>query len=349
MLDMINLVFRTQPDGGPPRAPSMGWDYSHVYNPANLDNVRIVCHQGRPVSAVGIFETEVRTTRGTIRVGGINAVGTHPAHRQRGLNTLAMEDAHATMRTAGLHIGLLSTGISNYYRKMGWERAGSQRTFTFDRRNVTYLPEATDLDVTEDWRTHVAALAALHDSGGVGAERDAARFELLALRKSRQVFVGRRKGKLVAYAALSGASVREYGGETADVAGLLRQVFRVVEALPEHSTDRTGGQGGQYEMTVQTPAREDGLPGFLLGFGVPNSLSYQGMIKILNAPSLFDALGIEAKVEPSTGGVQLQVGGSKLELTDGELVKLVFGPERRPDVGTELFPVDFYQWPMERV
>src|SRR5687768_17150812 len=124
MLDMINLVFRTQPDSGPPRAPSMGWDYSHVYNPDNLSNVRIVCHQGKPVSAVGIYETAVRTPRGTVRVGGINAVGTHRDHRRLGLNTLTMEDAHDTMRAAGLHVGLLGTGISNYYRKMGWERAG---------------------------------------------------------------------------------------------------------------------------------------------------------------------------------------------------------------------------------
>src|SRR5687768_6842295 len=154
-LDMINLVFRTQPGSGSPRAPSMGWDYSHIYNGDNLENVRIVCHRGRPVSSVGIYPTRVRTARGTIGVGGINAVGTHPDHRRRGLNTLAMEDAHETMRAAGLHVALLGTGISNYYRKLGWERAGIQRSFTFDRRNVGSLPDTAELDVTDDWRAHL--------------------------------------------------------------------------------------------------------------------------------------------------------------------------------------------------
>src|SRR5919109_1976066 len=121
-LDLINLVFRTQPAVGVPRAPTMGWDYAHVYNQDNLDNVRIVCHGGRPVSAVGIYPTRVRTPRGTIRVGGVNAVGTHPDYRRLGLNTATMLDAHARMRAEGLHVGLLSTGIANYYRKLGWER-----------------------------------------------------------------------------------------------------------------------------------------------------------------------------------------------------------------------------------
>jgi hypothetical protein len=360
-LDMINLVFRTQPDGSAPRAPSMGWDYSHIYNAANLSNVRIVCHQGRPVSSVGIYPTSVRTPHGTIGVGGINAVGTHPDHRRRGLNTLAMEDAHTTMRAAGLHIGLLATGISNYYRKLGWERAGLQRTFTFDRRSVTYLQEAAGvpaLEVTDNWQSHVAELCALNNARDLGAVRDPARFELLALRKARQIFVGRRGGRVVAYAAVSGAVVREYGGEAPDVAGLLHQIFPSIETLPKHSTDRTGGQGGQYELTVLTPATGGrppglsglpGLPELLLTLGVPASTGYLGMIKILDAPGLFGALGIEAEVEQRGAVWRLRTSGLDLELTDLNLVKLVFGPERRPELSPAGFPIEFFQWPMDRV
>jgi GNAT superfamily N-acetyltransferase len=145
---MINLAFRTQPAAGTPRAPSMGWDYSHVYNPHNLENVRVICHGSKPVSSVGIYPTQVQTPRGTIGVGGINAVGTHPDYRRLGLATLTMQDAAARMREIGLHVGLLSTGITNWYRKLGWERAGRQRTFTFDRRNITYLPDAPALAST---------------------------------------------------------------------------------------------------------------------------------------------------------------------------------------------------------
>jgi len=252
------------------------------------------------------------------------------------------------MRAAGMHIGLLSTGISNYYRKLGWERAGRQRTFTFDRSSVPYLPEGAGLDVSEDWQQHVDALSALHNTDGTGAARDPARFELLALRKARRVFVGRRGGVVVAYAAVGGAAVREYAGAAPDVAGLLRRLFPIIEAPPAHSTDRAGGQSGQYEMTVQTPAAGH-LPELLLDTGVPASVGYQGMIKILDAPGLFGALGIEVEVEGHGDVWSLRLGERTLEVTDGELVKLVFGPERRYGVALDLFPVEFYQWPMDPV
>ncbi|MGH2350624.1 MAG: GNAT family N-acetyltransferase [Chloroflexota bacterium] len=348
-LDLLNLVFRTQPATGSPRAPTMGWDYSHVYQPDNLENVRIICHQGRPVSSVGIYPTSVRTARGTLAVGGINAVATHPDYRRLGLGTRTLEDAHATMRAAGLHVGLLSTGISNYYRKLGWERAGEQRTFTFDRRNVTYLPDAADLEVSENWRAHLGNLCALHNAGDMGATRTEPTFARLVERKANRVFIARRRDTAVAYAALSGASVREYGGAAEDVAALLRSLFPAVENLPARSTDRTGRQAGQFEMTVVTPASATGLPALLLALGVPSARTYLGMLVILDAPRLFEALGIEVAIERQGEGWRLRHGGQALDVTEGELAKIAFGPERRPGFAPQVFPIEFYQWPLDRV
>lgn len=350
-LDLINLVFRTQPATGSPRAPNMGWDYTHIYNPDNLDNVRIVCHRGRAVSSVGIYSTTVHTPRGTIAVGGINAVATHPDHRRLGLGTLTLQDAHATMRAAGLHVGLLGTGIPNYYRKVGWERAGQQRTFTFDRRNVTYLPAATELETTDDWRPHLNEMCALHNTSGLGAARTQAGFARLIERKVDRVFVGLRDGAVAAYAALRHTSLQEYAGETGAVAALLGRVFAVVQDLAERTTDRPRGQAGQFEMTVITPVRatEAGLPALLLSLGIPSALTYLGMIAILDASQLFAALGIEAGIERRGEKWRLRYGDGTLDVTEGELVKIVFGPERRPDLAAGAFPIEFFQWPIDRV
>jgi hypothetical protein len=348
-LDLINLVFRTQAAAGPPRAPSMGWDYSHVYNPHNLQNVRIVNHFGRPVSSVGIYPTTVQTPQGTLNVGGINAVETHPDYRRLGLATITMRDAQARMLEMGMHVGLLSTGIANWYRKLGWERAGQQLTFTFDRRNVSCLPDAAGLDVTEDWPSHLDELCALRRSSGVGAARSPDRFALLAVRKTTRLFLARRDGSVVAYAAVSGASVREYAGETADVMALLRHAFQTIEDLPARSTERRGSQQGQFEMMVHTPAGTAELPAHLLALGIPSALTYMGMLIILDPPGLLAALGVDAAVERRDDGWRLRHGGRTLDLTEGELVKLVFGPERRPDVAPDLFPVECYQWPLDRV
>jgi hypothetical protein len=260
-----------------------------------------------------------------------------------------MEDAQARMRQIGMHAGLLSTGISNWYRKLGWERAGQQRSFTFDRRNVDYLPEAAGLDVTDDWQSCVAELCALRGASGVGARRTPELFTLLALRKTSHIFVGRRGGQVAAYAAVSGTSVREYAGAPEDVAALVRHAFNAIEDLPERSTERRGAQQGQFEMTVQTPMMTDGLPSLLLELGVPHSLGYMGMLILLDPPGLFEALSLDAMVQRHGDGWRVARAGRALDLTDAELVKLVFGPERWPDFAPDLFPIDFYQWPMDRV
>jgi GNAT superfamily N-acetyltransferase len=351
VLDLINLVVRTQPAAGAPRPPTMGWDYPHIYNPHNLEDVRIVVHQGRPVASVGNYPTTVRTQRGAIRVGGIDAAGTHPDYRRLGLATLALEDAHARFRELGVQVGPLSTAIVNWYRKLGWERAGQQRALVFDRRNVTFLPKAAGLSVGEDRQSHLDQLCALHNASGLGAIRAPDAFGLLAARRASRIFVARRHGELVAYAPVSGTTVREYGGAAQDVATLLRQVFAAIEQLPAHSTDRLGAQQGQLEMTVLTPAAAEppGLPALLLGLGIPSALTNLGMLAIVDGPGLFEALGIAARLERRADGWRLGHAGGTLDLTDGEPVKLVFGPERRPNAAPELFPIDFYQWPTDRV
>jgi hypothetical protein len=102
-------------------------------------------------------------------------------------------------------------------------------------------------------------------------------------------------------------------------------------------------------MQVQTPDAADGLPAILLELGTPTALTYMGMLAVLDPQSLFDALGIDAAVERRADGWRLRLDGRDHDLTAGELVKLVFGPERRPDIAPDRFPIDFYQWPADRV
>src|SRR6476659_8480799 len=93
-LDLANLVLRTlgTPAGAAPRRPTIGYDYTHIYHPGNLDNIRIILAEGVVVCSVAIYPTVVRTTRGEIGVGGINAVVTHPDYRRQGLASAAMQD-----------------------------------------------------------------------------------------------------------------------------------------------------------------------------------------------------------------------------------------------------------------
>ena len=226
-VDLANLVLRVlgAPPGAPPRWPTIGGDYGHVYNGDNLPNVRVVTHRGRVVSSVGIYPTEVRTPRGAISVGGINAFVTHPDHRRQGLGGAVLRDAHAQMRASGQHVGLLSTRIQDYYRKFGWESAGRQHTWVFDRGNVALLPEPAGLTVTEDWRPHLPELVALHNSDDLGAPAE--RVHVPAAGRAQARSPVRRPACPAARSPMlgvSGTAVREYGGDPGAVAALIRAV-----------------------------------------------------------------------------------------------------------------------------
>ena len=62
----------------------------------------MVCRRGRVVSLAAIYDTEVRTDAGAVRVGGVCGVGTRPDRRGPGLSTATLRDAERTVvaRTA---------------------------------------------------------------------------------------------------------------------------------------------------------------------------------------------------------------------------------------------------------
>ncbi|OGG46158.1 MAG: hypothetical protein A3F84_26120 [Candidatus Handelsmanbacteria bacterium RIFCSPLOWO2_12_FULL_64_10] len=352
VLDLANLVLRTlnTPEGRPARWPSIGFDYPHVFHPGNLENIRVFVRRGRVVCSVGICPGIVRTPRGDLSVGGICALATHPEYRGRGLGTRIMEDAHRKMRADGHHIGLLSTLIQDFYRKLGWESGGRQRVFMFDRGNIGLLPEPEGLEVTEDWRPRIEELNRLRLREPVTSIRDSDRFRLLMERRTNRVFVGAREGSVVAYAGISGATVQEYAGAREEVACLLRAVFDRLDDPRVSTSQRPPGQRATIEMRILAPELGEGLPGLLMEMGVPHSLGYLGMIRILDPERLFRALQIrEIQIVPSDGRWRLSYRGAACTLDERELVKMVFGPERLTRFAADLLPMLFYQWASDRV
>ena len=352
LLDTVNLVLRilATPQGRPTRSPRIGHDWAHVYNHENLDNIRLVMHGGRVVSSVGIFPGTTRTDRGTISVGGINCFETVPEYRRRGIGEAVLLDAHQKMRADGHHIGLLTTTIEDYYRRYGWESAGRRLEFVLDRGNVGFLPELPEVDVTEDWRPYAEQLRALHELEPLVSPRAPELFALLAERKLDRLLVATRAGQAVAYAGAHGSVVREYGGDHEVTAGLVRVLFERLDDPRSSASTYAPGEDPTFSMTVAAPADADGLPGVLHATGIPQTMQYIGMVLILDAPGLFQALDItDISLTRRDGGWQLRRGSKTLEVAERELVKLVFGPERFPDFAPDVFPINFYQWPLDAV
>ena len=82
---------------------------------------------------------------------------------------------------------------------------------------------------------------------------------------------------------------------------------------------------------MTTPALRTGLTALLSQPGIPHTLGYLGMIAILDAPGLFEALHLhDVALAPSDRGWLMRHAGHTLDLTPTRLVKFVFGPERVP-------------------
>ncbi|MDP6779561.1 MAG: GNAT family N-acetyltransferase [Candidatus Latescibacteria bacterium] len=352
VLDLVNLVHRTlwaEPGGAVPR-PTIGFDYPHVYATTNLDNIRVFTHRGRVVSSVGIYPNTVRTPLGEVSVGGISTLATHPDYRRYGLGTQVMEDAHRKMMEDGHHIGLLTTRVHDFYRKLGWESAGRQLSFTFDRGNIDVLGDAGDLEVAEDWISIVDALNDLHLGEPVTSLRDPAAFRLLMERKARRIFVGLRNGKGAAYTAVRGTSVVEHAGALDDVIALLRCVFAELDDPKVATSERPPGKRATIEMQVTAPDADDGLAGLLMSKGVPHSLDYLGMIRVLDPVGLFEALGVGGTdVQASDDGWRLTWDEHSRNFSARDLARLIFGPERIAPPTPEGLPIAFYQWTADLV
>lgn len=356
VVDLCNLVMRVVEAHPDYKSgwPNIGYLYPHVYNHENSDNIRLISSNGEPVSSVAIYRSNVKTSRGTISVGGINCFVTHPEFRRFGLGGLVLDDAHRKMTMTGNEIGLLSTMIPDYYRKSGWELAGGQRTFTLDRGNISYLPGHAGLDIEGDWKPFMTELLELNQQQPMRAFRTSQLFDLLIERRLGRVFIARRGDRIVAYCALGHSKnpqIIEYAGKNEDVCSLIRAVFGIIDDLSVSTSTRSGRERPTTELKLVTPYLNHGLTDILIERGIPNSLEYVGMIKILDPNKLLKTLGIYdvINLEKIDVGWRVSYGSNDLTLTEQELVKLIFGPEKFQGFAPDIFPIDFYQFHADRV
>ena len=326
------------------------WRWLFERNPGGKGVFRLGDHDGRLAGQYVILRQRMMIDgRETPGAQSLETM-THPDYRRYGLATQAMEDAQRKMAADGHHIGLLTTRIQDFYRKLGWESAGRERCFTLDRGNIGVLGDEGDLEVTENWYALASTLNDLHLREPVTSLRDPVAFRLLMERKARRVFVGLRNGETVAYVAVRGTSVIEYAGGLDDVRAALRSVFAHLDDPEVATSERPAGRRATIEMQVMTPDAEEGLPGFLMAGGIPRSLSHPGMIRVLDPGGLFEALDIRGiAVSTSGAGWQLSWGQEVRSFSARDTARLLFGPERVTDPVPEGLPVDFYQWTADRV
>lgn len=346
-LDTLNLVMRTSVGA----KPDFGESFPYIYSYSNRKNIRIIKLGEKVVSCVSIFFSDVITGKTVLRVGGINGLATHPDYRKRGYAKLILEDAIRRMQEEDCDISLLSTLVYEYYRRFSWEKGGRESIYFLDRGNINLLPELKNCKIQERvGDKYLNEINILRDKEYLGAVRSKILFRLL-LNKGK-TYLSLKEKKLVAYIVVVGRSVVEHGGPPEIISNLIRKVFYQMDKRGASTIDKDKSFKPvlQATLSVNTPGFRAGLSALLDDLGIPKRTDYLGMIRIINIRSLLKKLGLEdIRVEENLDKINLYQEKKKDGFTRRELVKLIFGPERVSNFRKDIFPINFYQWPLDRV
>ncbi len=359
ILALANQVMRTAQG----REPSIATDYPFIYNESNAENIIVVMDRGRAVSMVGSWMNMVEAGDAPLKTGGINCLATLPGYRGRGLASRVMTEAVNHMARRDCHLGRLTTGITNWYHRLGWESAGLYRAYRFNHSNISLLPKLPpDVQIIQgsDFRDDVIdAIIRLRTADQLGGRRTRGIMRKLltadsdpALMGNRQYVLAVRPKGSAAYCMDSNHGIIEWGGPADLVAGLIHERFNY----------RAGDRSGQSpkslqdkvkdspELTLVAPGTGHAFIEVLQSLGFPCEESYWGMLNILDPRGILDAFGADdVAVTEEHGRFTLVRGGESVSATRQELAKLFFGPERISEFARDILPFPFWQWPLEHV
>lgn len=119
------------------------------------------------MSCVQVFPRPLQTPAGSVSMGGIGTVFTHPDARGRGLAGSLLASAAAGMKEQGHCLSMLFTGRIPWYTKHGWHSFGLRRVL------LERAPERTGESPTERAGCEISRFVPERDLASVRALHDA--------------------------------------------------------------------------------------------------------------------------------------------------------------------------------
>jgi len=306
-----------------------GWsvleEYPLAFDPKNSPNIRIVKDENEIVSHAVLKPTIVRTPYAVYNIGMIGSVMTDPRYRHQGLSAALIEDCLTQARQIKCDFVMLWTDLFDFYRKFGFELAGTEISLII---NAAFNPEnlRADLKIMNTRQVDPNAILRLYNLHTVTSHRspdDVKKY--LQVPNSRIYTAWNQKNQIEAY-AIEGKGVdlqgyiHEWGGNTSALMTLFKHIQREQDK----------------EIIVITPPQCKNVIRQTLAAGAPSYEGILGMIKILDKPSLAKKVQKTARRMGLTDfaiemhGETLYFGTSEgVYKTDSEadMVQLFFGPQ----------------------
>lgn len=344
VLTFLNQSLRSQSEW------SISAEYPTALTPNNLHNMRIITDNNQVLSHAVLKPLVVKSPHVIFKVGAIGSVVTEESHRNQGLSTKVIEDCVQQATKQSCDIAILWTDLYDFYRKMGFELAGTEYSIVVEEE--FQAPDPT-LRLSKDPKVAAEAIHRLYSTHTVNSVRtvDETR-KFLSIPKTQVYTAWDTAGQLAAYAIEGkgidlGGYIHEWGGSVNAIVSLLSYIRREK----------------QTPITIIIPKHSQNLLQRLREKPVTYNQGFLGMIKILNFDQLaaklkraFRAEGVSDIVLEKQNGQFVFGCNGDLAVVQGEanITQLLFGPVDYPALGTfkpetcekltKILPLNLWIW-----
>ncbi|MFS4458418.1 GNAT family N-acetyltransferase [Bdellovibrio sp. HCB2-146] len=316
VFDFLNKKLRSE-------APwSITAEYPTAFTPQNIHNMRIIADDEKVLSHAVMKPLIIKSPHVIFKVGAIGSVVTDDAARGQGLSTQIITDCLKSATEQSCDIAILWTDLFDFYRRMGFELAGSEVSFVIEEE---FNVPPVNLRFSDDPKVSPDAIYRLYASHSVNSVRTIEETrKFLSIPQTKVYTAWETNGQLAAYAIEGkgvdlGGYIHEWGGSVSKLMAL----FAYIRAQKKQP------------YTIIVPRHSQNLINQLQTKEVTMNSGFLGMIKLVNFDQLaakikraFRAEGVaDIVLEKHPAHFVFGVGQELVTIEqETDLVKLLFGP-----------------------
>ncbi len=318
VVQFLNQNLRPQTDW------SIQAEYPVALSSANLGNIRIIKDADQVLSHAVMRPLIVKSPAGLFKVAGIGSVVTSSNHRNQGLSKTILDACLKAAREHGCDFAILWTDLYDFYRKLGFELAGSEVSIVLEKELKV---DTQGLKILETSQVAADAILRLFQMHSVTSLRTLSEIQqYLRIPNTRVYTAWDAQGIMKAFAV---------EGKGADLKGYIHEWGGSVSALMSLFAHIRRAQG--HPITIILPTHAQNMIRALKTQTVTVSEGFLGMIKILNAPNLLGKINRYARnmgipdllLENQDERTFLGLRGEIFQTdSESDLVRLIFGPSK---------------------
>ncbi|HEX7675422.1 MAG TPA: GNAT family N-acetyltransferase [Bdellovibrio sp.] len=344
VLDFLNKKLRSEANW------SIAAEYPTALTPNNLHNMRIIADDDKVLSHAVMKPLIIKSPHVIYKVGAIGSVVTDDQHRGQGLSTQVIQDCLKSASEQSCDIAILWTDLFDFYRRLGFELAGSEISFIIEENfevPAHTLRFSTDSKVSPD---AIYRLYSQHSVNSVRTIEETRKF--LSIPETKVYTAWEPNGQLAAYAIEGkgidlGGYIHEWGGSVSKLMAL----FSFIRAQKNQP------------FTVICPRHAMNLIENLKTKHVTMNQGFLGMIKLVNFEQLagkikraFRAEGVaDIVLEKHQNHFVFGIGQDLYTINnETDMVRLLFGPIDYRAIGIfkeetiqkfeKIFPLALWIW-----